>query len=65
MIDQVEVMEQSIDKNIRELCELLVYDLHIDNCYDLMDELVDLHNFRAKVYKKNKKLYEEIKKESK
>ena len=63
MEEKVEIMEQSILKNIQELSEFLIYDLHIDNYYDLIEELVDLYNFRVKVYRKNKKLFEEISKE--
>ena len=44
---EYELMRQSILKNLQELSDLIT----------------DLWNIRAKLYKKNKKLYEEIIKE--
>ena len=60
---EYELMEQSILKNIQELSEDCVDNFHVSNYYELSDLIVNLWNIRAKLYKKNKKLYEEIAKE--
>lgn len=62
-MDESEIVKTSLLNNIQELSEFLAYDMHINSYYDLVDKLVNLHNFRAKVYKKDKSLYEEIKNE--
>lgn len=58
-----ELMEQSILKNIQELSEECVDNFHVTNYYELSDLITNLWNIRAKLYKKNKNLYEEIMKE--
>lgn len=60
-----ELMEQSISKNIQELSEECVDNFHVTNYYELSDLITNLWNIRAKLYKKNKDLYEEIVKEIK
>ena len=60
-----ELMEQSILKNIQELSEEYVDNFHVTNYYELSDLITNLWNIRAKLYKKNKDLYEEIVKEIK
>lgn len=60
---EYELMRQSILKNIQELSEECVDNYHVNNYYDLSDLIVDLWNIRAKLIRKNKKLYEEIIKE--
>ena len=60
-----ELMEQSILKNIQELSEECVDNFHVTNYYELSDLITNLWNIRAKLYKKNKNLYEEIVKEIK
>lgn len=60
-----ELMEQSILKNIQELSEECVDNFHVTNYYELSDLITNLWNIRAKLYKKNKDLYEEIVKEIK
>jgi hypothetical protein len=53
-------MNNSILKNIQELSETLVDDFYVNNYYELNDLLYELWNFRAKLYKKDQKLYTEI-----
>ena len=60
-----ELMKQSILKNIQELSEECVDNFHVTNYYELSDLITNLWNIRAKLYKKNKDLYEEIVKEMK
>lgn len=60
-----ELMEQSILKNIQELSEECVDNFHVTNYYELSDLITNLWNIRAKLYKKNKDLYEKIVKEIK
>ena len=62
---EYELMRQSILKNIQELSEFCVDNMHISNYYDLIDLMTELWNIRAKLHKKNKDLYEEIVKELK
>lgn len=62
-MEEYDLMEQSLLKNLQEFVEFVVYDLHITNYYDLINTIIDLHNFRAKTYKKNKDLALEIIKE--
>lgn len=62
-MDKSELMINSIYKNIQELAEFCAYDLGITNYYDLVDYIIDLHNFRARVYKENKPLAQKIIKE--
>jgi hypothetical protein len=62
-MEDYDLMEQSLLKNLQEFVEFCVYDMKITNYYDLVDTIVDLHNFRAKAYKKNKDLTLEIIKE--
>lgn len=62
-MEKCEIMEQSILKNLQELSEFLVLDCGIDNYYDLFDYIADLHNFRAKMYKIDKKLTEKVMKQ--
>lgn len=60
---EYELMRQSILKNLQELSEECVDNFHVNNYYELSELVTDLWNIRAKLYKKNKKLYEEIMKE--
>lgn len=60
-MNKYEVVKNSILKNLGELSEF-VADLGITNYYDLVDYIIDLHNFRAKVYKENKELATRISK---
>lgn len=62
---EYELMRQSILKNIQELSEECVDNFHVTNYYELSDLITNLWNIRAKLYKKNKDLYEEIVKEIK
>ena len=55
-----ETMNNSILKNIQELSETLVDDFNVNNYYELNDLLYELWNLRAKLYKKDQKLYTEI-----
>ena len=62
-MNDMEKMEKSLLKNLQEFVEFVVDDLKITNYYDLVDNICDLHNFRAKTYKKDKELALEIMKE--
>ena len=62
-MEEYELMENSILKNIQELSETCVSDFNISNYYDLVDLLYELWNIRAKLTQKNKELYKEIIKE--
>lgn len=59
-MEECELFEYSLNKNLQEFVEFVVYNLHINNYYDLVDYIVNLHNFRAKIYKSNKELAEKI-----
>jgi hypothetical protein len=41
-MEETEIMEQSLLKNLQEFVEYVVYDLHITNYYDLVDYIEDL-----------------------
>ena len=60
---KVETMEQSILKNLQELSEFCVYDLNVNNYYDLIDKITLLNNIVVILKKKDAKLYEKIKNE--
>lgn len=60
---EYELMNQSILKNIQEFSEECVDNFHVNNYYDLSDLITTLWNIRAKLIKKDKKLYEDILKE--
>lgn len=62
-MDNYELMENSVQKNIQELTEFCVDNMHVSNYYDLIDLMIELWNIRAKLKKKDNKLFEEIKKE--
>ena len=62
-MEKYEILEQSIMKNIQELSEFIVDNFDITNYYDLVDLMIDLHNFKAKMYKRDKQLTMEILKE--
>lgn len=62
-MEQSEIMEQSILKNIQELSEFCVYDFKVNNYYDLVDKIILLNNIVATLERKNYGLYQEIKKE--
>ena len=64
-MDMYENMKNSIHKNIQELAEFCVDNMHVSNYYDLTDLMVELWNTRAKLKKKDNKLFEEINKELK
>lgn len=55
-MEEYETLKNSIYKNIGEFSEFVVDNFGITNYYDLVDLIIDLHNFRAKMYKKDKKL---------
>lgn len=57
---EYETLKRSIDKNIQEFAEFIVDTFGITNYYDLVDMIIDLHNFRAKVYKQDRILYFKI-----
>lgn len=57
---EYETLKRSIDKNIQEFAEFIVDTFGITNYYDLLDMIIDLHNFRAKVYKQDRILYFKI-----
>lgn len=59
-MEEYETLKQSIDKNIQEFAEFIVDTFGITNYYDLLDMIIDLHNFRAKVYKQDRILYFKI-----
>lgn len=59
-MEEYETLKRSIDKNIREFAEFIVDTFGITNYYDLLDMIIDLHNFRAKVYKQDRILYFKI-----
>lgn len=61
-MNKYEAVKNSILKNLGEFSEFVV-DLGITNFYDLVDYIIDLHNFRVKVYKENKSLATKIMKE--
>lgn len=61
-MDKVELVKQSLLKNIGELSEFLV-ELNINNYYELIDKITNNHNFKVMTKMKNKKLWEEINKE--
>ena len=62
-MEKYELMHNSIMHNIGELSEFLVDTFEITNYYDLVDFMIDLYNFRVKVFKQDKKLGIEIMKE--
>lgn len=62
-MEEYDLMEKSLMKNIQEFTEFIVDNLHITNYYDLVDRIIELNNFRARAYKKDKKLTLEIIKE--
>lgn len=68
-MNRYDIMYNSIQKNIQELCEFLVDEFDIVSYYDLIDYITDLHNFKVGVYKENKelalKILKEIERESK
>lgn len=59
-MEEYETLKRSIDKNIQEFAEFIVDTFGITNYYDLLDMIIDLHNFRAKVYKQDRVLYFKI-----
>lgn len=59
-MEEYETLKQSIYKNIQEFTEFIVDTFGITNYYDLVDMIIDLHNFRAKVYKQDRVLYFKI-----
>lgn len=61
-MNKYEAVKNSILKNLGEFSEF-VADLGITNYYDLVEYIIDLHNFRAKVYKQDEKLAKKIMKE--
>lgn len=58
--EDVQRMIYSLQKNIQEISEQLVYDFGVSNYYELIDLLIDLWNIRAKLKIKDFKLYETI-----
>ena len=51
-MEEYETLKNSIYKHIGEFSEFVVDNFGITNYYDLVDLIIDLHNFRAKMYKK-------------
>ena len=62
-MNRYDIMYNSIQKNIQELCEFLVDEFDIVSYYDLIDYITDLYNFKVSVYKENKELALKISKE--
>jgi trans-2-enoyl-CoA reductase len=62
-MNRYDIMNNSLKKNIQELCEFLVDNFNVTNYYDLTDYMVRTYNFIALVYQKDKKLAKEIEKE--
>ena len=60
-MDNYEVMENSMLKNIQEFCEDIVDQFGVTNYYELIDLIYDLWNFRAITKQLNPKLYKDIK----
>lgn len=58
-----DIMYNSIQKNIQELCEFLVDEFGVVSYYDLVDYITDLYNFKVSVCKENKELALKILKE--
>lgn len=63
MLENTELMEQSILKNLQELAEFCVYDFKVNNYYELIEKIIYFNNMVAKLERKDNKLYKEIKKE--
>ena len=59
-MEEYEMLQQSIYKNMQEFTEFIVDTFGITNYYDLVDMIIDLHNFRAKVYKQDRNLFYKI-----
>ena len=59
-MEEYETLKRSIDKNIQEFAEFIVDTFGITNYYDLVDMIIDLHNFRARVYKQDRDLFFKI-----
>ena len=68
-MNSYDIMYNSLMKNIQELSEFLVDEFGLTGYYDLVDYMIDLHNFKVGVYKENKelalKILKEIERESK
>lgn len=62
-MNKYDICYNSLLKNIQELCEFLVDEFDIVSYYDLIDYIIDLHNFKVGVYKENKELALKILKE--
>lgn len=62
-MNRYDIMYNSIQKNIQELCEFLVDEFDIVSYYDLIDYITDLYNFKVGVYKENKELALKVLKE--
>ena len=60
-MEESELMEKSILKNLQELSEFCVYDFKVNNYYDLVDKIVLLNNIVARLERENYGLYKEIK----
>lgn len=60
-MDNYEIMENSMLKNIQEFCEDIVDQFGVKNYYELIDLIYDLWNFRAITKQLNPKLYKDIK----
>lgn len=55
-MEEYETLKNSIYKNIQEFTEFVVDNFKVTNYYDLVDLMIDLHNFRAKMFKKDRNL---------
>ena len=68
-MNSYDIMYNSLQKNIQELSEFLVDEFGLTGYYDLVDYMIDLHNFKVGVYKENSelalKILKEIERESK
>lgn len=62
-MNSYDIMYNSLMKNIQELSEFLVDEFGLTGYYDLVDFMIDLHNFKVGVYKENKELALKILKE--
>ena len=62
-MEYTEIFEESLLKNLGEFVEFCVYDLKVNNYYDLIDKIIISNNISANIKQKDNKLYKKIKKE--
>ena len=64
-MEDYDLLKNSIYKNIQEFTEFVVNEFNITNYYDLVEYIIDLHNFKAKVWKLDQELFIRTEKELK